>query len=353
VIPVFIPNAGCPHRCVFCNQTAVTGRVSRLPTAEALRADIDRFLSHRVQPRHPVQIAFYGGNFLGLAPLTIRNLLAAAGHYVDIGRVDGLRFSTRPDTVTPERLELLAAHPVTTVEIGAQSMSDRVLSCSRRGHSPADTARAVALLKASGYETGIQLMVGLPGENRADVDLTGQTIAVLAPDIARIYPTLVLAGSPLAQMHQQGQFNPIDLNEAVRRTAMLYRRLDPAGIRVIRMGLQASDNLSPSSDVLAGPYHPAFGHLVFSALFLAAMTASIEYQGLQGSDLVLQVNPRSESKLRGLKNQNLDFLRHRYEPVSLIVEADAGIAEEEICLNGILTDIMAPIKLKAFQGIEN
>lgn len=344
VIPVFIPNAGCPHRCVFCNQTAVTGRASKLPSTETLRAEIDRFISHRVQPRHPVQIAFYGGNFLGLAPPIIRKLLEAASHYVDIGRVDSLRFSTRPDTITPERMALLQGFPVTTIEIGAQSMSERVLGCSKRGHRPVDTARAITLLKASGYETGIQLMVGLPGERREDVDITGRAIAALRPDLARIYPTLVLADSPLAQMYQKGQFAPIALNEAVRRTVMLYHCFYQVGTRVIRMGLQASDDLSPSSNVLAGPYHPAFGHLVYSALFLEAIAAAIDRSGLQGNPLVLKVNPRSESKLRGLNNQNLAVLKSRYDLTSLFIVADGQIAEQEISLNGRKIDITATVK---------
>jgi histone acetyltransferase (RNA polymerase elongator complex component) len=341
VIPVFIPNAGCPHRCVFCNQTAVTGRASDTPSTIALRADVDRFFSHRFQPRRPVQIAFYGGNFLGLAPPLIRKLLEAASHYVDIGRVDSLRFSTRPDTITPERMALLQGFPVRTIEIGAQSMSDRVLGRSRRGHSQADTARAITLLKASGYETGIQLMVGLPGERREDVGITGWRSAALAPDLARIYPTLVLADSSLAQMYQQGRFTPIGLNEAVRRTAMLYQCFYRVGTRVIRMGLQASDDLSPSSNVLAGPYHPAFGHLVFSAFFLEAVSTAIDHRGLQETRLVLRVNPRSESKLRGLKNQNLGILKRRYQLTSFFIVADEQLPEQEIRVNGCKIDVMA------------
>jgi histone acetyltransferase (RNA polymerase elongator complex component) len=198
-------------------------------------------------------------------------------------------------------------------------------------------------LKNSGYETGIQLMVGLPGERREDVDMTGQTIAALRPDLARIYPTLVLSDSPLARMYQKAQFAPISLNEAVRRTLMLYLCLCRVGTRVIRMGLQASDDLSPSSNVLAGPYHPAFGHLVYSALFLAAITAAIDRRGLQGTRLVLTVNPRSESKLRGLRNQNLAVLKSRYDLTSLFIVADGQLPEQEIGLNGRKIDITATV----------
>ena len=141
VIPVFIPHAGCPHRCVFCDQTCTTGRSAQFPGLDLLQNEIDRFLAYRRDPRRPTEIAFFGGNFLGLAPERIRFLLDAGATYVTRGKVQGLRFSTRPDTITPESLALLTGYPVTTIEIGVQSMNNRVLEISRRGHTARDTYR--------------------------------------------------------------------------------------------------------------------------------------------------------------------------------------------------------------------
>ena len=276
---------------------------------------------------------------MGLKTSTIRELLQEASLYIDQGLVHGLRFSTRPDTITPKRIDLLRGYPVATVEIGAQSMSDTVLNCSQRGHNAADTARAIDLLKTAGYRTGIQLMVGLPEETREDVEITARATAALAPDLARIYPTLVLADSLLARWYTQGRFTPIDLNEAVLRTKRLFSHFYRAGIQVIRMGLQASEDLSQPSSVLAGPYHPAFGQLVLSALFLDAITTTIKKKGLRERQLVLRVNPRSESTLRGQKNYNLKFLRGRYGLASVSVVGDKSLAGQEICVNGLNIDI--------------
>ena len=343
VIPVFIPNAGCPHRCIFCNQTAVSGHDFELPGTDTLHDQIERFLAHHVKRRRHTEIAFYGGNFLGLEPSAIRQLLEGAYHYIKSGIAEGLRFSTRPDTITPERMALLNDYPVSTVEVGAQSMSDKILKCSKRGHSTSDTARAINLLKDAGYQTGIQLMVGLPNETRDDIEITSRSTAALTPDFARIYPTLVLAGSPLANSYRQGRFTPVDLDEAIWRAKNLYSRFTEAGIHVIRMGLQASEELSLPSHVLAGPYHPAFGELVISSMFLDAVTNALKDTGLQKKMLELRVHPRCESKLRGLRNQNLKFIQSQYALDSLTVVPDIRMGEQELCVNDLNVSIIKPI----------
>ena len=342
MIPVFIPNAGCPHRCIFCNQATVTGQCTTLPTAAALRAQIDLFLSHPTHDRHPIEIAFYGGNFLGLEPIGIERLLAEAGRYVEKGQADGIRFSTRPDTVDRRTLELIEPYPVTTIEIGAQSMDDGVLKTAKRGHSAHDTRRAIERLQNTNYKIGIQLMVGLPGEDRSNLVATGQATARLAPNFVRIYPTLVLSGSRLASWYRQGRFRPIGLQEAVWRSKTLYCLFRAAGITIIRMGLQASEDLQQPTKVLAGPFHPAFGHLVFSALFLDAVQAIIIAEKLQHQQLALRVNPASESRLRGQRNQNLDTLNNRFDPVSLTIITDDQLTQEQIGVNDRVVSVVAP-----------
>ncbi len=347
VIQVFIPNVGCSHRCCFCNQAAVTGQradlpspgaLKKVPSAGALKNQIDHFLSHSARERHPIEIAFYGGSFLGLDPKTVRGLLEEAARYVASGKVGGLRFSTRPDTVNQKAIDLLRAYPITTVEIGAQSMVDEVLRRARRGHSAADTGRAMNLLHREGYRTGLQLMVGLPSESREDVETTGRAVVDLAPDFVRIYPTIVLAESALAIQFQTGRFKPIELSEAVWRTKTLYRLFHAFGIGVVRMGLQASADLELPDQVLAGPYHPAFGHLVYSALFLDAVCAAIESNPDVPDHIELTIHPNSESKLRGLRNQNMDYLSTRFTPVSLTINTDTALSEMQVGYNGQIID---------------
>ena len=223
IIPIFLPHSGCPHRCVFCDQSTITGQKIALPGPEQIRREIRTFLGYKKGARAPVQISFYGGNFLGQPEKLVRRQLDIASEFIASADVDTIRFSTRPDTIDPERLEWLSGHRVATVEIGAQSMDDTVLKKSNRGHTARDTENAMALLKAGGYETGLQMMPGLSGDTAAGTLETGRRVLALSPDIVRIYPAVVLAGSPLAAWFETGRYTPPPIDAAVELTARLYR----------------------------------------------------------------------------------------------------------------------------------
>ncbi|ABW67305.1 elongator complex protein 3 [Desulfosudis oleivorans] len=332
IVPVFLPHAGCPHRCVFCDQDAITGQKASL-TADDLHDHVHRYLQYRGDNRGHAQIAFYGGNFLGLERESLTQMLHAASAFVDQGLVQAIRFSTRPDTITQKNLDLLKDYPVTTVEVGVQSMDDRVLEKARRGHTAEQSTAALLLLKQAGYETGAQLMTGLPGDDgRVSIE-TAKKVAVLKPDFARIYPTLVITGSPLARHYRQGEYMPQTLDAAVAVATTMCLTLESQGITVIRMGLQPSEELADSATLLAGPYHPAFGHLVRSEILFDRVSSLIaDRQISPGADLTLAIHPRQASALRGQKNANLARLKKRFDLKSIRILEDPALAEDQtIC----------------------
>ena len=333
IIPIFLPHAGCPHQCVFCNQVSITGTGQKIVHADQLRSQIRQFLGFKNDRRKPVQISFFGGNFLGLKADEIKFLLDLASEFVGQGRVDSIRFSTRPDTVAPEILDFIAEYPVETVELGAQSMDDHVLALARRGHRAADTSRAVRLLKEHEFSIGLQMMVGLPGDSEALSLITAEKLAALRPDFVRIYPTIVVKNSPLARWYQKGTYTPLSLEEAVTRVKKLYQFFSRHNVKIIRMGLQASEGFEDGQTVLAGPHHPAFGHLVFSEIFYDKALAAIESGGFTSGRLSIMVNPRSISKMRGLNNSNINKLKDRFELDSVEVLPDSSLAEEELWIN--------------------
>ena len=332
IVPVFIPHAGCPHRCVFCNQNAVTGQGDALTESSGWPASAGDFLRYRRRRRGLSQIAFFGGNFLGLSDDRILGMLTAATEYVRKAAVDGIRFSTRPDTVNRKTLRLISAFPVQTVELGAQSMDAEVLRLSRRGHTAADTLAAAELLRAAGYEVGLQVMVGLPGDDAARLMETGRRIADLKPGFVRIYPTLVLAGSILETWYHAGRYRPLEVEEAVEQTMPLYRLFRQHGIPVIRTGLQPTEDLSLKGAVVAGPFHPAFGHLVQSASFLAAARNALRHKSVSGRTLEIRVHPRNVSRMRGLKNANCTAIRQEFGFSEVKVFANAEMPEDAIGL---------------------
>jgi histone acetyltransferase (RNA polymerase elongator complex component) len=333
IIPVFLPHAGCPHQCVFCNQTSITGTPRNILSMEKVEDHIHEFLKYKRDYHRCAQVAFYGGNFLGLDKDHIKGLLNVSIKFVKNKDIDSIRFSTRPDTIDTDRLDIIKDYPVSTIEIGAQSMDDRVLAEAKRGHLASDTQRAAALLKERHYETGIQMMVGLPGENEESSLSTGHRIEELAPDFVRIYPAVVLKDSLLAKWYRNGRYRPWSLERSVAQVKKLYLLFKNKGIRVIRMGLQAAEDLDSGAAILAGPYHPAFGHMVHSEIFLDMAVSVMKAERISQDAAVLKVHPRSISKMRGLNNKNVDILKKIFHIQSIQIVPDPSISEYKLALD--------------------
>lgn len=329
IIPIFLPHAGCPHQCVFCNQNLISGVGSKISAIQVRRV-VESFLRYKGEHREPVQIAFFGGNFLGIEINEIRRLLTEATAFVESGQANSIRFSTRPDTIDRPRLDLIKNFPIATIELGVQSMDDRVLRRTKRGHTSADTQSAAERLKEFNYEIGVQLMVGLPGDDPVRLLASARRVAELKPDFIRIYPTVVVAGSPLAKLYKAGRYTPLSLGDAVLQVKDLYRLFARKKIRVIRMGLQATDDLQEGSTVLAGPYHPSFGHLVLSEIFLDKAMSAIRSTDLKGDSIALHVHPRSVSKMRGLNNVNMIKLCKKFHFQSIEIVTDDSLKKDQL-----------------------
>jgi histone acetyltransferase (RNA polymerase elongator complex component) len=282
--------------------------------------------------RDQVELAFFGGNFLGLETSRLLALLKAVQPWIRQGQIHSIRCSTRPDTVTPRILDLARPFGLETVELGVQSMDDRVLTLAERGHTREDTRKALARLKNNGLKTGVQVMVGLPGDDDLGTVRTAEALAELKPDLARIYPLLVLKGARLVQWYRSGKYVPLSLEQAVDQTKKIVTIFRGAGVSVARIGLQATEMMEDADRMIAGPWHPAFGHLVLSALMFdraceqidKVLAGPADRKGIEPSDekrrVVLQVHPRSLSRLQGNRKTNLDRLAQTYPGVSFIIE---------------------------------
>ena len=333
IIPIFLPHAGCPHQCVFCNQTSITGVGRDTVSPEKVERQIYEFLKYKGNDHRLVQVAFYGGNFLGLEKEYFKRLLNVSAKFVKNKEIDAIRFSTRPDTIDHDRIEIIKNYPVSTIEIGVQSMNDRVLAMAKRGHSASDTQRAVALLKNRHYQIGLQMMVGLPEEDEAGSLSTAYRIGELEPDFVRIYPTIVLKNSLLARWYENGTYRPWSLERSIAHVKTLYLFFKKKNISVIRMGLQASEDLDSGAAVLAGPYHPAFGHMVHSKIFLDIATEIMEHKSVSHDTVTIKVHPKSISKMRGMKNSNMETLKRRFRLQSLDIVPDPTMDEDRLSIS--------------------
>jgi histone acetyltransferase (RNA polymerase elongator complex component) len=267
IVPIFIPYQGCPHRCIYCQQEKITDQTARRLDPANITATLNKALGspkfHKAVDR---EVAFYGGTFTSLPEERMIRLLEAVGPYIKQGFFSSIRVSTRPDALNVKKLTLIRDLHITTVELGAQSMDDGVLGLTRRGHSAADTIDSVRLLKQNGFKVGIQLMPGLPGDTHETFLKTVDAVTRLCPEMVRIYPTVVIRGTELENLYRAGHYQPLSLMEAVKICVQSCTHLEENGIPVIRMGLMSSPSLLEEGQIIAGPWHRAFGFLVRSEI---------------------------------------------------------------------------------------
>lgn len=330
VIPVFVSNLGCPHRCVFCDQTQFSPPVRPQDIPE----HVERFLSGARSSRSRRRIlGFFGGSFTGIEPGLLHAYLEVARDLIAAGTIHAAKASTRPDMVSEDVLDLLLAAGFEELEIGVQSMDDAVLAASARGHTRDDSIRACSLVRASGMRLGIQLMPGLPCEDNLSFRRTVDAVTGLGPDAARVYPAVVLEGTPLQALYLGGGYEPLSLDDALARTLHAVLRLEAQGCSILRMGLPQSASLR----VVAGPFHESFGFLVRARAFRVMAMRAID---ALGRDCMLSVNPRDVPELVGFRRQTLRELNFMYSFDDTIprgtIRARAG--SESTCIQ--LQDIL-------------
>ncbi|MBM9519546.1 radical SAM protein [Desulforhopalus vacuolatus] len=327
VIPIFIPHQGCPHVCIFCNQTRISGSSRLLITPEAVQHEVRRWLvreNAHGNLHSEVQVAFFGGSFTCLPVETQQGLLAAVQPFIARGEVNSIRCSTRPDCIDSQRLAVLKQAGVSTVELGVQSMDDEVLRRARRGHNAEDTRCAITLLKETGFTTGVQIMPGLPGETFESFMEGVKELTELGPDIARIYPLLVVEDSGLVSPWLLGDYQPLSLDTALDWCSVALSFFEKADVRVIRIGLQPAPSLEGS--ILAGPWHPAFGAMVESRRWFYYLENCLKPLK-EGEWMDVTVSHRDISSVIGINKENrkrLDALGYagRYR-----ITADRSVAK--------------------------
>lgn len=302
-IPVFVPHRGCPFDCVFCNQRKITGS-----TTDVTPKDVENIIKEHLKtlPKtdRQIEVAFFGGSFTGIPIDEQSALMAAAAKFFP--QINGIRLSTRPDYITDEIMQNLLKHGVTTIELGVQSMDDEVLSASNRGHTSDTVRRAVAIIKKYPVKLGLQMMTGLVGDTREKSIYTAEQIIKLKPDMVRIYPTLTIKDTYLEKLYLSGKYKPQTLEEAVETAKIIMLMFEKEKINVIRVGLQATEEISEEGSVVAGPVHSAFRALVESSIYYDLLKATLK--GKNGSAIV-EVKDSEISNAVGNKKENIKKIK--------------------------------------------
>ncbi len=309
-IPIFIPHEGCRNECVFCNQRTITGTCQS--SDRDIVPEIEKALS-TIPDDYEVEIAFFGGSFTGIGIDRMTRLLNAAYEYVKSGKVQSIRLSTRPDYIDEEILSILKSRGVTHIELGIQSMKQHVLDACKRGHTVKDTKTACRLINEYGFILGGQMMIGLPCSTAEDEIYTAQKNCEMGAKEARIYPCVVFENTELCEMAKKGEYEPISVEEAVKRSSNVYKVFKESGVNVLRIGLQASENLSDENEVFGGANHPALGELVMGEYFYSRILESvglIENIAIKNKKnrLIIYCSDKSVSKISGQNKRNKERL---------------------------------------------
>lgn len=303
-VALFVPHEGCPNQCSFCNQRAISGKRTQVKPK-----DVESAVKIALQNPESKggEIAFFGGSFTAIDKETMVSLLSAAHKFVADGSFKGIRISTRPDAVDEEICKILKSYGVTAVELGAQSLDDKVLLLNRRGHTAQDVVNATVLLKKEGFETGLQMMTGLYGSSNADSIKTAGKIIQLKPDTVRIYPTVVLENTHLCELYKSGKYQPQSVESAAELCAVLLEMFNDAGIKVIRTGLHSGGDVE--GEFVAGAYHPAFKEICESKIYLNKALEFIKTNNIPKGKIEIRVNPKSVSQMTGQKKANIQKLK--------------------------------------------
>lgn len=332
IIPIFVPHLGCPKDCIFCNQRAISGK-AKMITKEDIENTIEFYLKNTKDKDAKIEVAFFGGSFTGIDVEKQEEFLQVAYGYIKQGKIQSIRISTRPDYIDKTILKRLKKYKVETIELGVQSANDYILKRANRGHSFADVKKASKMIRWYGFKLGHQMMVGLPESTRLDEINTAKELIKLKPKMVRIYPVLVIKNTKLEKEFLDEKYAPLTVVQAVETCKELVSMFNKKKIEVIRIGLQNTDEITDpnaeGSEVVAGPYHPAFRQLVESGLWYDTIVSKIKQLNVKVKKVQVTVNPQDVNNVVGHKRENIEKLKEMYT-LDLIVKQDENIKQGKL-----------------------
>ncbi|MBN7772927.1 elongator complex protein 3 [Clostridium aminobutyricum] len=333
IIPIFIPHEGCPNDCVFCNQKKITARQQPVEASD-VKDIIEQYLTTLAgRGLETIEVAFFGGSFTGLSIEKQSSYLAVAKAYKENGQIDKIHLSTRPDYINEEILTNLKNYGVDIIELGVQSFDEEVLKQSNRGHDSTIVYESCRLIKGFGFELGIQLMIGLPGDTHEKSIYSAKETVKIGPSIARLYPTIVIEDTELYEMYCHGSYQPLSQEEAIDTTKEMVQILNQAGIRIIRIGLKSTDLIQENGVISGGTYHPAFRQLVESEIakeMLENQLTNLQNNSLS-DPLVLsfESNQKCFSNMIGNKRSNKEYFASKYPHIKIVYKTNSFLADHQ------------------------
>lgn len=318
IIPIFIPEKACPHRCIYCNQFNITNQ-TQVTDYNYVTQTIETYLQ-TIPKEATKRIAFFGGTFTGMSMEEQNLYLERAYPYITRGEIDEIQLSTRPDYINREILENLKHYGVRTIELGAQSLNNEVLQFSGRGHTVQEVEKSSSLIKKHHFKLGLQMMIGLPLDTKQRAIETAQKIVEFGADCTRIYPTLVIKNTFLEKLYLEGKYQPLSIADAIDQTLAVMDIFEKSHLSILRIGLHPSQSLLEGTELVAGPFHVSFKELVLSEKWRRKLQPYIG--NLSHKECVIRV-PQSEINAAvGYGGRNKKWLQQYFPTVRFIPTTD-------------------------------
>lgn len=316
-IPIFIPELACPNRCIYCNQRHISGQLQAVKPEE-IKQIIEQHLATFIRPS-VVELAFFGGSFTGIDEKDMLTYLQIVQPYIEQGEIKSIRISTRPDYINEKILDILQQYNVKDIELGAQSLNEEVLAFAKRGHTVRDVENASQLIKSYGFSLGLQMMIGLPLDTVEKSKETAKKILKLGAESTRIYPTLVINNTDLADLYRQNKYKALSLDEAVDWTTEIYKIFSQSSIKILRIGLHPSEALINGTELLAGPFHVSFKELVLTKIWQE------KFEKLPINTKTILVNPREINYAIGYNSKNKQLLQKKFPYLKFISDSNVEL----------------------------
>lgn len=316
-IPIFIPELACPNRCIYCNQRHISGQLQAVKPEE-IRQIIEQHLATFIRPSE-VELAFFGGSFTGIDEKDMLTYLQIVQPYIEQGEIKSIRISTRPDYINEKILDILQQYNVKDIELGAQSLNEEVLAFAKRGHTVKDVENASQLIKSYGFSLGLQMMIGLPLDTVEKSKETAKKILKLGAESTRIYPTLVINNTDLADLYRQNKYKALSLDEAVDWTTEIYKIFSQSSIKILRIGLHPSEALINGTELLAGPFHVSFKELVLTKIWQE------KFEKLPINTKTILVNPKEINYAIGYNSKNKQLLQKKFPYLKFISDSNVEL----------------------------
>lgn len=316
-IPIFIPELACPNRCIYCNQRHISGQLQAVKPEE-IKQIIEQHLATFIRPSE-VELAFFGGSFTGIDEKDMLTYLQIVQPYIEQGEIKSIRISTRPDYINEKILDILQQYNVKDIELGAQSLDEEVLAFAKRGHTVRDVENASQLIKSYGFSLGLQMMIGLPLDTVEKSKETAKKILKLGAESTRIYPTLVINNTDLADLYRQNKYKALSLDKAVDWTAEIYKIFSQSSIKILRVGLHPSEALINGTELLAGPFHVSFKELVLTKIWQE------KFEKLPINTKTILVNPKEINYAIGYNSKNKQLLQKKFPYLKFISDSNVEL----------------------------